>query len=102
MLELVRRARRRILHNELLCQGANALSAAMVAVILLLIAGTQILSWYWALLLPAAATVFALYRVRKRLPSLYATAQTVDRRMELTDTLSTAMFFEDVDSAKGA
>ena len=102
MLELVRRARRRILHNELLCQGANAVSAALAAVILLLIAGTQILSWYWALLLPAAAIVFALYRVRKRLPSLYVTAQTVDRRMDLTDSLSTAIFFESVDSAKRA
>ncbi len=102
MLELVRRARRRILHNELLCQGANAFSAALVAVILLLIAGTQILSWYWALLLPAAAIVFALYRVRKRLPSLYVTAQTVDRRMELTDSLSTAIFFESADNAKRA
>jgi len=102
VLELVRRARRRILHNELLCQGANAFSAALVAVILLLIAGTQILSWYWALLLPAAAIVFALYRVRKRLPSLYLTAQTVDRRMELTDSLSTAIFFDNADSAKRA
>lgn len=102
MLELVRRARRRILHNELLCQGANAFSAALVAVILLLIAGTQILSWYWALLLPAAAIVFALYRVRKRLPSLYLTAQTVDRRMKLTDSLSTAIFFDSADSAKRA
>jgi hypothetical protein len=102
VLELIRRARRRILHNELLCQGANAFSAALVAVILLLIAGTQILSWYWALLLPAAAIVVALYRVRKRLPSLYVTAQTVDRRMELTDSLSTAIFFESVGTAKRA
>jgi hypothetical protein len=102
VLELVRRARRRILHNELLCQGANAVSAALVAVILLLIAGTQILSWYWALLLPAAATVLALVRVRKRLPSLYVTAQTVDRRMELADSLSTALFFARVDGVKRA
>jgi hypothetical protein len=102
VLELVRRARRRILHNELLCQGANAFSAALVAVILLLVTGTQLLSWYWALLLPAAAIVFAAYRVRKRLPSLYVTAQAVDRRMELTDSLSTAVFFGSVDGAKGA
>lgn len=102
MLEVVRRARRRILHNELLCQGANAFSAALVAVILLLIAGTQILSWYWAALLPAAAIAVALYRVRKRLPSLYVTAQTVDRRMQLADSLSTAVFFENADAAKNA
>jgi len=100
VLELVRRARRRILHNELLCQGANAASAALVAVIILLVTGTQILSWYWVLFLPGAAIAVALYRVRKRLPSLYVTAQRVDRRMELTDSLSTAIFFENAGSAK--
>jgi hypothetical protein len=97
LLELVRRARRRILHNELLCQGANACSAALVAFILLLVLGTQILNWYWALLLPAAATWVALYRVRKRLPSLYVTAQRIDSRMHLADSLSTALFFNGAD-----
>jgi len=42
---LVRRARRRYLGNELLAQGAWAASAGMGGVILLLIAGTQILDW---------------------------------------------------------
>jgi hypothetical protein len=97
LLELVRRARRRILHNELLCQGANACSAALVALILLLVLGTQILNWYWALLLPLVATGVALYRVRKRLPSLYVTAQRIDRRMHLADSLSTALFFSAFD-----
>jgi hypothetical protein len=93
VLALVGKARRRILHNELFRQGANAISVALAAFILLLLLGTQILAWYWAVLLPAAAAGYAIYRIRKRLPSLYITAQRVDRRLELADTLSTAVFF---------
>lgn len=93
MLTLVRRARRRLFSNELLSQGANAISAALGAFILLLLVGTQILSWTWALLIPATAVVVGYYRARKRLPSAYGVAQIVDRRMELADTLSTALFF---------
>jgi hypothetical protein len=93
VLALVRRARRRILHNLLFYEGSNAASAALVAFTLLLILGTQVLAWYWAVLLPGAAALYAVWRVRKRLPNLYATAQVVDRRMQLADTLSTAVYF---------
>ncbi len=99
MLELVRRARRRILHNELFCQGANACSAALAAFILLLVLGTQILNWYWVVLLPLAAIGVAVVRVRRRLPSLYLTAQQVDARMRLADALSTALFFSTPEAA---
>ncbi|HLI85366.1 MAG TPA: hypothetical protein VKV17_15725 [Bryobacteraceae bacterium] len=93
MLALVRRARRRILHNLLFEEGSNAASAALAAFILLLILGTQVLNWYWLVLLPAAAAVYAVWRVRQRLPDLYKTAQRVDGRMRLADTLSTAVYF---------
>ncbi len=93
MLTLVRRARRRVLYNELFAQGANAVSAALLGFILLLILGTQVLNWYWAVLLPLAAILAAVYVVRRRLPSLYTTALSVDRRMGLADSLSTAIFF---------
>jgi hypothetical protein len=86
-------ARRRILHNYLLCEGSNAASVALFAFILLLIFGTQALNWYWAVLLPAGAIVVAAWRVRRRMPSLYITAQRVDGRMGLADALSTAVFF---------
>jgi hypothetical protein len=93
VLALVRRARRRILHNLLFYEGSNAASAALVAFTLLLVLGTQVLAWYWAVLLPGAAALYAVWRVRKRVPNLYATAQVVDRRMQLADTLSTAVYF---------
>ena len=94
MLALVRRARRRILHNLLFYEGANAASAALFVFTLLLVFGTQVLSWYWAVLLPGAAAALAAWRVRRRLPSMYVTAQRVDRRMRLADSLSTALYFD--------
>lgn len=93
MLELVRRARRRLLNSELIAQGANAFSAALAAFILLLILGTQILEWYWLALIPAAAAATGIYLAFRRLPSPYRAAQLVDCRAQLADTLSTALYF---------
>lgn len=102
MLLLVRQARRRMLHNELLAEGAAACSAALAAFILLLLIGTQVLNWQWLVLIPAAAVALGVWRARKRLPSAYSTAQIVDRRMGLTDTLSTAWFFSESESRRAA
>jgi hypothetical protein len=99
VVTLVRLARRRILGNELLSQGANASSAALAAFILLLLVGTQILRWQWALLIPLAAVAAGVYQVRRRLPSPYAVAQIVDHRLALADTLSTALYFTDPEPA---
>src|SRR5690242_15773949 len=98
VLTLVRHARRRLFNNELLSQGANAASAALLAFILLLLVGTQVLNWQWTLLLPLAAASIGVYRARKRLPPLYGVAQMVDARLHLADTLSTAVFFSSPES----
>jgi hypothetical protein len=95
LLTLVRKARNRWLRNELLSQGAAATSAALVAVILLLLMGTQILDWRWAAAIPLAALAIGAYLVRRRMPASYVIAQIVDRRLELADTLSTALFFQE-------
>ena len=97
MGNLVRQARRRILGNQLFTQGANAGTAALVAFILLLLFGTQVLSWQVALLIPLAAAAFGLYRVERQMPSRYAVAQLIDQRLGLADHLSTALFFSEVD-----
>ncbi len=99
MLELVRRARRRLLNSELMSQGANAFSAALVTFILLLILGTQILAWYWLAPIPVAAAVVGIYLALRRVPSPYRTAQLVDSRANLADTLSTAFHFSHQTSA---
>jgi hypothetical protein len=94
---LVRQARRRILGNQLFTQGANAGIAALVAFILLLLLGTQMLSWPVALAIPLAAAAFGMYRVKRQMPSPYGVAQLIDQRLGLADNLSTAHFFSEVD-----
>src|ERR1035438_186356 len=94
---LVRQARRRVLGNQLFAQGANAGSAALAAFILLLLFGSQTLSWWAALAIPVAAASFGIFRVKRQMPSRYAVAQLVDRRLGLADNLSTALFFSEVD-----
>ena len=95
MLTLVGRARRRLFHNELFNQTAHAATAILLAFILLLLLGTQILDWRWIAGVSVVAAGTALYRARKRRPSLYSAAQVVDHRLALADTLSTAVFFQE-------
>jgi hypothetical protein len=90
---LIRRARRRYIGNELLAQGSYAVSAGMAGVILLLIAGTQILDWPLLVAITAGTLALGAYLTLRRVPSLYAIAQIVDRRLSLADALSTALFF---------
>jgi hypothetical protein len=90
---LIRRARRRIVYNELFAQGAIAFSAALLAFILLLLMGTQILDWRWLFTIPSAALGVGLYRLSRRVPADYTVAQLLDRRLALADTLSTATFY---------
>jgi len=92
---LIRRARRRYIGNEFLAQGAYAASAGMAGVVLLLIAGTQILDWPFLVAVTAGTLAIGAYRMLRRIPSPYAIAQLVDRRLSLADTLSTALFFSE-------
>jgi hypothetical protein len=95
VLALVRLVRRRLFNNELLAQGANASSAALLAFILLLLLGTEILAWQVALVLPLAAAAIGFYIARRRRPSPYDAARIIDRRLGLSDTLSTALHFSE-------
>ena len=90
---LIRRARRRYIANEFLAQGAYALSAGMAGVILLLIAGTQILDWPFLIAIIGGTLALSTFRTLRRVPTPYVIAQLVDRRLFLADTLSTALFF---------
>jgi hypothetical protein len=87
------RGRRRYIGNELLAQGAYAASVGMAGVILLLIAGTQILDWRFLAAISAGTLAVGTYRTIRRIPSAYRIAQLIDRRLFLADTLSTALFF---------
>ena len=94
---VVRRARKRYIANELLAQGAYAASAGMSGLILLLIAGTQILDWRFLAAISAGTLALGTYRTLRRIPSAYAIAQLVDQRLMLADVLSTALYFAGAD-----
>jgi hypothetical protein len=91
--DLLAKARKRefthLATNEIVLAGA----IMMAGLILLLLTGTQVLDWYWLALLAAISAVVGLYRLRKSAPSLYALAQRLDRRLKLSDALSTAVYF---------
>ena len=70
----------------------------MAGAILLLLAGTQILDWYWIVLLAVGSFGVGLYRLRQTLPSTYLLAQQIDRRLSLADALSTATYFASPDA----
>lgn len=93
MLALVHHVRRRLLGKERLAQAANVWCAALFVLILLLLLGTEMLSWYWVALVPALSACAALFLVHRRVPGPYAVAQMVDARLALADTLSTAVYF---------
>ena len=96
--ELLARARWRCIAHLLLDQSALAVVIGMGGMILLLLLGTQVLEWYWVLLLTVASLAAGLYRLRKTIPSGYEVAQKIDRRLSLADTLSTATYFTRADT----
>lgn len=101
---LVSQARRRSVFNLVFDQSMQAFALALAGAVLLLVTGTQLLSWVWLLVLFLAALAYGLYRVRSRMPHPYAIAQRIDKSLSLNDALSTAWHFrltdEDVFSAE--
>ena len=96
--DFLRRSKRRAIAAVLLDQAVTAAAAALAGMILLLFLGTQILNWYWPVILFAGSFGFGLYRTIRRIPSDYGLAQRVDRRLELGDSLSTACYFSAADN----
>lgn len=94
IVELVKRARRRLLWNALLAHMALLASVLAGGVILLLMLGTRILDWRLLAAAGLATFVPCIWRARRKMPSPYRTAQVIDRRLRLEDSLSTALFFE--------
>ncbi len=91
--DLIRRGRRRALLHLLVRHLSLALAIAFGGAILLLLLGTQILNWYWLVVLFAAGFAYSAWRGRARIPSAYQVAQSIDRRLDLKDTISTAFYF---------
>lgn len=73
-------------------QAAISLAVVLAGVILMLLLGTQILAWYWLAFLAAAGLALVAIRVRSQPIPRYRLAQIIDRRLRLSDSLSTAWF----------
>jgi len=91
--KLLKEARRRSVFNQALEHLSLGVAASAVGAIVLLLAGTQLLEWYWLAALFAAAAGGSAWRSWGRFPSLYKVSQRIDRSLSLDDTLSTAFFF---------
>jgi len=77
-------------------------STVLAGLIVLLLVGTQVLDWRWLAAL-AALSLAAGFRVLPReMPSRYAIAQQIDRRLGLYDSLSTALFYNRLGSPRPA
>ena len=101
--DLLSGARKRELIQLFQHRACQAMVAAMAGVILLLLVGTQILEWYWVVLVAVVGLAVGIYRIRREIPSLYELAQRIDRKLRLADTLSTAFFFtENPDAGREA
>ncbi len=91
----IRLASRRYLWVEGSAQAGLAVSIAMAGLILLLVLGTNIFEWYWPALLLVAGLGVGVYRVRQRALSNYRIAQVIDRKLALSDSLSTAQYISE-------
>jgi hypothetical protein len=85
----------RQLRHLLFHQASFAASLGLGAAILLLILGTQILNWYWPVLLFVGSLAAGAYRARNKLLSRYQVAQSIDAQLGFHDSLSTAVFFSE-------
>ena len=92
---LLAQARGRELTHLALDKGALTLTIVLGGAVALLLAGTDILNWYWLVLLAAVSIGAGVYQLRKSLSSRYALAQRIDCRMGLADSLSTALYFSE-------
>ena len=89
---LIESARQRRFFVLAVEQLALALTLVCAGAILLLLLGTQILAWYWLVLLAAVGIGIGAYRIYSRRAGHYTVAQFLDRRLNLHDSLSTAWF----------
>jgi len=90
---LVASARKRSITNLIAEQAAAGLCAALAGFLILLLAGSDALAWPWLIVLFGGGAAWSAWRTWQGLPSLYEVAQRIDRRLNLSDTLSTAIAF---------
>jgi hypothetical protein len=94
LTDLIRRGRRRQLRNLLIREASFSAALALSGAILLLLVGTEILNWYWLVVLFAGSLAVGAYRARPQVLSQYQVAQSIDRQLGFHDSISTAFYFD--------
>ncbi|MEP7361808.1 MAG: hypothetical protein ABI972_01015 [Acidobacteriota bacterium] len=97
LINLVEAARRRTFVHHVVEQALTGTCAALGGAALILIAGSDLLDWRWLILLFAGGVGWSAWRTLKRIKGPYEVVQEIDRRMDLSDTLSTAYYFNSED-----
>ena len=95
LTQLIAHGRSRQIRNLLIQETSFSLALVLGGAILLLVVGTQILNWYWLVLLFAISLAAGAYRGRNKILSRYRVAQSIDAQLGLHDALSTAYYFGD-------
>jgi hypothetical protein len=90
---LLTRARRRQILHIVIEQAGVTIAVAFAGFVLLLVLGTQVLDWYWLAALLVGSVGFGTWRTLHRIPSPYRLARIIDYRLNLSDTISTALCF---------
>jgi len=98
--DLIGQARGRWRRNLLLARVAHAVCVAAGGLILLLLAGAEVLDWRWLVVLLGASLLYGFRRTARQTASAYQLAQVADRNLGLHDALSTAYYFSRPDTAR--
>ena len=91
---LIEQGRRRSALQLVLDQFGWGATACLAAFVVLLLVGTQVLNWYWPVLLLFVTAAIGWWRRRKRLPGEYQVAQRLDHALSLKDVISTAFHYK--------
>jgi hypothetical protein len=94
LTDLIRRGRVRQLRNLFIREASFSSALALGGAILLLLVGTEILNWYWLVILFGLSLAIGAYRARPQVLSQYQVAQSIDRQLGFHDAISTAFYFE--------
>ncbi len=93
--QVLRKARQRCVTHLALDAVLLAVAVSCGAAALVLLAGTDMLGFYWIAIAAVASVCAGIYLLRKHTPAEYVVAQRIDERLELADTISTASYFAD-------
>jgi hypothetical protein len=93
LTELLSAARRRVFGHVVIRELLLSAAAGLAVAAIVLLAGTAQLGMKWASLAAVGTFAVRMFLANRKRPSPYTVAQSIDQRLKLADTLSTAAYF---------